>query len=165
MYRSVLADKRLLVVLDNAASPDQVRPLLPGSPGCLALVTSRDRLTGLVVREGARTLPLDILTRAESVSLLGRTVDAGRVATEPEAADALAVLCGHLPLALRIARGVFHRETADNTTIAASRHGSRRNATARTTSASPTALAAPSTRNGSKCARSRRWASGGSFSY
>jgi DNA-binding SARP family transcriptional activator/tetratricopeptide (TPR) repeat protein len=103
LYRSVLADKRVLVVLDNARSVDQVRPLLPSSGGSVALITSRDRLTGLLARDGARRLTLDVLGRDEAVALLSRIVGADRVQAEPDAARDLADLCGHLPLALRIA--------------------------------------------------------------
>jgi tetratricopeptide (TPR) repeat protein/transcriptional regulator with XRE-family HTH domain len=100
LYRSLLADRRVLVVLDNAASEAQVRPLLPGSPTCAVLVTSRARLAGL---EGARLVDLDVLDLEQAVALLGRIVGSERVAAEPEAAAELAQLCGRLPLALRVA--------------------------------------------------------------
>jgi tetratricopeptide (TPR) repeat protein len=103
MYRTLLADKRLLVVLDNARHADQVRPLLPASPGCLVLVSSRDRLLGLVARDGARPLTLDALSPAEAGELLARIVGPDRVAAEATAAAELARMCGWLPLALRIA--------------------------------------------------------------
>ena len=103
LYRSLLAGRRLLVVLDNAVSAEQVRPLLPASPGCLALVTSRNRLAGLVARDGASRLSLDILQPAESLALLRRILGAARVDVDVADARALAELCGHLPLALRIA--------------------------------------------------------------
>jgi tetratricopeptide (TPR) repeat protein/transcriptional regulator with XRE-family HTH domain len=103
LYRSLLADRRVLVVLDNAHDPGQVRPLLPASPSCVALVTSRDRLTGLAARDGARRLTLDTLTAAESRTLLGKLLDPVRVAAEPAAVDDLASVCAKLPLALRIA--------------------------------------------------------------
>jgi DNA-binding SARP family transcriptional activator len=103
LYRSRLADRRVLVVLDNAGSAEQVRPLLPGSPGCLALVTSRDRLAGLVARDGARRLSLDVLDAGEATELLTRLLGAERVRAEPDAAAELAKACAYLPLALRIA--------------------------------------------------------------
>jgi DNA-binding SARP family transcriptional activator len=103
LYRSLLASRRVIVVLDNAGSAEQVRPLLPGAAGCAALVTGREELRGLVALDGARPLRLDILPRAESVALLGRMVGRDRLAGEPVAAAELAELCGHLPLALRIA--------------------------------------------------------------
>jgi tetratricopeptide (TPR) repeat protein len=103
VYRSLLSDRQVLVVLDNAASAAQVRPLLPGGPGCVVVVTSRDRLAGLVARDGAHLLTLDVLTPAESQRLLARTVGEDRIAAEPEAGRELARLCAHLPLALRIA--------------------------------------------------------------
>jgi len=100
LYRSLLAGRRLLIVLDNASSPDQVRPLLPGAPGCLVLVTSRDELTGLVARDGAARLRLGLLSAADAAALL-------RTLLGPAAAPAtlaeLATLCARLPLALRIA--------------------------------------------------------------
>ena len=103
LYRSLLAGKRVLVVLDNARSADQVRPLLPGSPGCLAIVTSRDQLAGLVATEGARPLPLDLLTTADARELLTRRLGEARVAGEPEAVGDIIAACARLPLALTIA--------------------------------------------------------------
>ncbi|MFD0199149.1 MULTISPECIES: AfsR/SARP family transcriptional regulator [Saccharothrix] len=102
LYRSLLADRKVLVVLDNARDADQVRPLLPGTPGCLVLVTSRDRLTGLVVREGARPVRLDLLDRDEAVALLEAGVGRARSAVEPEAVDRLVTRCSGLPLALAV---------------------------------------------------------------
>jgi DNA-binding SARP family transcriptional activator len=101
-YRSFLAGRRILVVLDNAGSADQVRPLLPGSPACTVLVTSRDALAGLVARDGATRLELDVLQLEEAVALL-RTLIGARVDAEPEAAAELAGQCCRLPLALRVA--------------------------------------------------------------
>ncbi|GIG57569.1 SARP family transcriptional regulator [Longispora fulva] len=103
LYRSLLADKQVLVVLDNANTPEQLRPLLPGTSGSLALVTSRSRLAGLVVRDGARRVNLDVLLPSEAVALLTRVVGRERIEAEPAATVDLAALCGHLPLALRIA--------------------------------------------------------------
>jgi DNA-binding SARP family transcriptional activator len=103
LYRTVMADRRVLVVLDNARSVDQVRPLLPGSHGCLVLVTSRDRLAGLVARNGARQLSLDVLPPEEAFALLTRILGADRTAAEPAATAELARVCAYLPLALRIA--------------------------------------------------------------
>jgi tetratricopeptide (TPR) repeat protein/transcriptional regulator with XRE-family HTH domain len=102
-YRSALAGRRMLIVLDNAATAEQARPLLPGDPGCVVLVTSRDRLSGLVARDGARRLSVDVLSLDESRTLLWRVLGAERVAAEPEAASDLARACSRLPLALRIA--------------------------------------------------------------
>jgi DNA-binding SARP family transcriptional activator len=102
LYRSVLADRRMLVLLDNAHHPDQVRPLLPGAPGCLVLVTSRDALTGLVARDGARGLRLDVLAADEAHALLTYLLGADRVHAEEPAVAELAELCAYLPLALRI---------------------------------------------------------------
>jgi tetratricopeptide (TPR) repeat protein/transcriptional regulator with XRE-family HTH domain len=103
LYRTLLADRRVLVVLDNAGHADQVRPLLPGSKGCLVLVTSRDRLAGLVATHGAQRLGLDVLAPDEAVLLLARILGEERVATEPKATAEVAEVCGFLPLALRIA--------------------------------------------------------------
>jgi DNA-binding SARP family transcriptional activator/tetratricopeptide (TPR) repeat protein len=103
LYRTRLAGKRVLVLLDNAGSAEQVRPLLPGAGGALVLVTGRDQLAGLVARDGAVHIGLDVLDEAESQDLLGRVLGPERVGAEPAAAGELARLCGHLPLALQIA--------------------------------------------------------------
>ena len=102
MYRSQLRGRRILVVLDNAVSAGQVRPLLPGAAGCLAIVTSRNRLSGLVAVDGAQRLTLDMLPPDEAVALIARIAGDGRAAADPAAARQLAELCGRLPLALRI---------------------------------------------------------------
>jgi DNA-binding SARP family transcriptional activator len=102
LYRDMLAKKRVLVVLDNAADVDQIRPLLPGTADSLAIVTSRDRLTGLT-DGGTRRLTLDMLDADEAYALLAHLLGDGRVAAEPEATGEVARLCGNLPLALRIA--------------------------------------------------------------
>jgi DNA-binding SARP family transcriptional activator/tetratricopeptide (TPR) repeat protein len=102
MYRSLLAGRRMLVVLDDARDTEQVRPLLPSSPGCFALITSRSPLAGLVVAEGAHLLPLGLMSRAEARDLLGSYLGAKRVGREPAAAGELAELCARLPLALGI---------------------------------------------------------------
>ncbi|MDR7277452.1 ATP-binding protein [Catenuloplanes atrovinosus] len=103
LYRSMLADRRMLILLDNASSTRQVRPLLPGAPRCLVIVTSRSRLSGLVARDGARRLTVDLLPEPDAVSLL-RTLTAGYRLDDdsPDYAE-LARLCARLPLALRIA--------------------------------------------------------------
>jgi tetratricopeptide (TPR) repeat protein len=101
LYRTRLADRKMLVVLDNAASEAQVQPLLPGAAGCLVLVTSRCRLAGL---DPARTLSLDTLPVPDAVMLFTRTVGAGRLADAPAGLLAeLVEMCGRLPLAIRIA--------------------------------------------------------------
>ncbi|SNT48844.1 DNA-binding transcriptional activator of the SARP family [Asanoa hainanensis] len=101
-YRSRLSGRRVLVLLDNARDSDQVRPLLPASPGCLVIVTSRDRMTSLVTREGARYLQVDRLTEAESRQLLVNRLGARRANTDPDALDRVIALCAGLPLALAI---------------------------------------------------------------
>jgi DNA-binding SARP family transcriptional activator len=101
-YRSLLADRRVLVLLDNAVSAEQVRPLLPASSGCLVIVTSRDKLTGLVAAEGAHPIPLDLLTAEEATALLARRLGRQRIAAEPGAADQIVARCARLPLALSI---------------------------------------------------------------
>ncbi|MEV0185935.1 BTAD domain-containing putative transcriptional regulator [Streptomyces sp. NPDC050625] len=103
MYRSLLAGRRMLVVLDNAIGSEQVRPLLPGAKGCLALVSSRNKLTGLVARDGANRIRLEVLRPGESLDLLRYILGSRRVDADLGAASALASYCGHLPLALRIA--------------------------------------------------------------
>jgi tetratricopeptide (TPR) repeat protein len=103
LYRSLLADKRMLVVLDNARDTGQVRPLLPGSSGCVVLVTSRNQLTGLVAADGAHPVVLDLLSPAEAREFLTRRLGTTRVAAEPVAAEEIATRCARLPLALAIA--------------------------------------------------------------
>ncbi len=100
LYRSLLDERRMLVVLDNAATPQQIRPLLPGSPGCLVIVTSRSSLTGLVARNGAQRINLDVLPADDAVALLGTFLGSDRVAAHPQAAHRLALLCAYLPVAL-----------------------------------------------------------------
>src|SRR5262249_20931793 len=100
LYRSLLADRRVLVVLDNAADEAQIRPLLPAGAGNSVLVTSGVRLAGLTPAE---VIDLEVLPPEQAVELLGKIVGAGRVAAESGAAAQIAALCGYLPLALRIA--------------------------------------------------------------
>ncbi|MEU7133564.1 BTAD domain-containing putative transcriptional regulator [Streptomyces sp. NPDC046261] len=100
LFRSTLSQRRVLLLLDNAASDDQVRPLIPGAAGCAVLVTSRAWLTGL---EGARHMRLDVMPPEEALALLRRIIGADRVDAEPRAAAQLTDVCGSLPLALRIA--------------------------------------------------------------
>jgi DNA-binding SARP family transcriptional activator len=102
LYRSLMAGRRMLVLLDNARDSDQARPLLPGSPGCLVLVTSRSELPGLVAAEGARTLRLGVFSDAEALELLARRIGSAGVAAEPDVARELTLLCARLPLALAI---------------------------------------------------------------
>jgi tetratricopeptide (TPR) repeat protein len=102
LFRSLLADKRALVILDNAAGEEQVRPLLPGSGRCLAVVTSRRQLTGLAATSGARLITLDVLADDEARDLLADRIGPGRAAAEPAALAELAALCAGLPLALAI---------------------------------------------------------------
>ncbi len=101
LYRSVLAGKQVLVILDNARDAAQVRPLLPGSQTCLAVVTSRARLPGLAATEGARLVPLDVLTAGEAHELLASRLGE-RARAEADAAQQLTEACSRLPLALSI---------------------------------------------------------------
>jgi DNA-binding SARP family transcriptional activator len=101
-YRTLLADRRVLVMLDNARDADQIRPLMPAGRGCLTVVTSRNRLDPLVAGEGAARLRLEPLPADESRALLARVLGERVLYQEPAAADELARLCAHLPLALRI---------------------------------------------------------------
>jgi DNA-binding SARP family transcriptional activator/Tfp pilus assembly protein PilF len=101
-YRSLLAGKQVLIVLDNASTVEQVRSLLPGSPSCAVLVTSRDSLAGLVSRDGARRLDLDLLPLPDAIALLRELIRA-QADAEPEAVAELARQCARLPLALRVA--------------------------------------------------------------
>ncbi|MFD6301806.1 NB-ARC domain-containing protein, partial [Streptomyces sp. NPDC060223] len=103
LYRTLLADKRMLIVLDNARDAEQVRPLIPGARGCAVVITSRSQLAGLVASDGAHQLRLDVLDPDEARQLLGSIVGESRVAAEEEAARRLVRLCGGLPSAIRIA--------------------------------------------------------------
>ncbi|MDX6354692.1 MAG: hypothetical protein QOF98_1595 [Streptomyces sp.] len=103
LLRTLLARRRMLVVLDNAGSADTVRPLLPGGSDSLVLVTSRNRLDSLAVRDGARRVTLDVLPQPDALDLLGARAPSGRLAAEPAAADELVRQCAGLPLALSIA--------------------------------------------------------------
>lgn len=102
LYRTLMADRRVLVVLDNARDEQQVRPLLPGPGRCLTLITSRNRLSGLVATNGAIPLNLDLLTDAEALDLLSRRLGPGRIVAERTAVDHLIATCAGLPLALCI---------------------------------------------------------------
>ncbi|UBU17907.1 AfsR/SARP family transcriptional regulator [Nonomuraea gerenzanensis] len=112
LYRSLLAGRRMLILLDNAHDSDQVRPLLPSAPGCLALITSRAELTGLVAAEGARTLALGLFSPAESRELLTRRLGAAKVGAEPQAVDDIVARCAGLPLALSIVAARAHTRPA-----------------------------------------------------
>ena len=103
LYRSMVAGKRLLIVIDNARDVDQVRPLLPGAPGSMVVVTSRARMAGLAVGEGAHLLTLDLLAEDEARQLLADRLGTRRAAAEPGAVSELISLCTRLPLALAIA--------------------------------------------------------------
>jgi DNA-binding SARP family transcriptional activator len=107
-FRSLLASRRVVIVLDNAVGAEQVRPLLPGTPGCLVIVTSRNRLAGLVARDGAVRLSIDVLSADCSQELLRRILGAAVVEAQPATARELASYCGYLPLALRIAAELAH---------------------------------------------------------
>jgi tetratricopeptide (TPR) repeat protein/transcriptional regulator with XRE-family HTH domain len=100
LYRSLMADRQAIVLLDNAADEAQVRPLLPAGAGNALIVTSRNRLTGL---PGTELIDLDVFPPEQAVELLGKIAGADRIAREPAAAQLIAALCGYLPLALRIA--------------------------------------------------------------
>jgi DNA-binding SARP family transcriptional activator len=102
LYRSLLSGRKVLVLLDNARDVDQVRPLLPGSPGCLVIVTSRDRLAGLVAADGAHRLSLDLFPAHAARDFLARRLGADRLAADQPAADEIVGWCAGLPLALAI---------------------------------------------------------------
>ncbi|GIJ76403.1 DNA-binding transcriptional activator of the SARP family [Micromonospora phaseoli] len=110
LYRSTVSGRRMLIVLDNARDAEQVRPLLPGIPGCAVLVTSRQQLSGLVAAEGADPVTLDLLTAAEARELLASRLGGDRVAAEPRAVEGIVERCSGLPLALAIvaARAAAH---------------------------------------------------------
>ncbi|MFD7819047.1 BTAD domain-containing putative transcriptional regulator [Streptomyces sp. NPDC059785] len=102
-FRTLLAGKRMLLLLDNARDAAQVRPLLPGAPGCLAIVTSRSRLPGLVAVDGAHPVDLDVLSVPEARELLARRLTTGRIEAEPQAVEEIISRCARLPLALAVA--------------------------------------------------------------
>ncbi|MEU7121581.1 AfsR/SARP family transcriptional regulator [Streptomyces zaomyceticus] len=102
LFRSLLADRRILLVLDNARDEQQVRPLLPAGDGCLTLITSRNQLPGLIASEGAKPLTLALPSQAEAHQALERRLGTGRLAAEPTAAADIIRLCGRLPLAMAV---------------------------------------------------------------
>jgi tetratricopeptide (TPR) repeat protein len=127
LYRSLLAGKRILIVLDNARDSEQVRPLLPGAAGCMVLVTSRSRLTGLIALDGAIPLTVDLLTLREACELLVRRLGVARVTSEQQAADELIGLCARLPLAVNIAASrAIARPSARLSSLAAELRDTRR---------------------------------------
>jgi DNA-binding SARP family transcriptional activator/tetratricopeptide (TPR) repeat protein len=130
LYRSLLAGKRILIVLDNARDGEQARPLLPGTAGCLALVTSRNQLTTLVAATGAHPLTLDLLTDHEARQLLARRLGPDRVAAEPAAVNQIVAACARLPLALAIAAARAQQSGFRLAAVAAElhEHGNRPNA-------------------------------------
>ncbi len=133
LLRTMLAGRRVLIVLDNADSADQVRPLLPGTPGSMVLVTSRDSLTGLVVTDAAHRLTLDVFSPDEALRLVTDIIGPGRAAAEPAALRELIRQCARLPLALRIAAG----------RVAARQHGSVTGGVAERAGNGPARLDAP----------------------
>ncbi len=102
LYRSLIAGRQMLIVLDNARDEQQVRPLLPASQASLVIITSRNQLTGLAVDGGAQLHSLDLLNQDEAVQLLTARIGDPRAAAEPDAVDEIARLCAHLPLALAV---------------------------------------------------------------
>ncbi|MBF9131563.1 tetratricopeptide repeat protein [Plantactinospora sp. S1510] len=103
LYRSLLATRQTLVLLDNAADAAQVRPLLPGSPGCVVIVTSRNRLTGLVAVDGARAVVLAVMSTGEATEMLAARLGPDQVAAHTDAVDQIVDRCGGLPLGLAVA--------------------------------------------------------------
>ncbi len=102
LYRSLLAGRALLIVLDNASDPEQVRPLLPGPPGCVVLVTSRNTMSGLVTSEAARPVPLDLMSEAEALAVLDRRLGRERTDAERDAVREIIARAAGLPLALAV---------------------------------------------------------------
>lgn len=124
-YRSVLATRRMLVVLDNARDAEQVRPLLPGARGCLTVVTSRSQLTGLVATEHAHALIVDVLSAAEARDLLARRLGADAVAADPAAAGEIIARCARLPLALAVVAARAATQAVPLSALAAELHDAR----------------------------------------
>jgi len=110
-YRSLLAGRRMLIVLDNARTVEQVRPLLPGDSACAVVVTSRDALAGLIARDGAARLELDLLPLEDALEVLGELIG-DRAAADPDATRRLAACCARLPLALRVAAELANARAA-----------------------------------------------------
>ncbi|MGW0792670.1 BTAD domain-containing putative transcriptional regulator [Streptomyces sp. NPDC002911] len=110
LYRSLLATRRVLVVLDNARDTEQIRPLLPGTGTCSVIVTSRTQLHGLVAGDGARPLVLGLMTGSEAGDVLARRIGTDRTSAEPGAVEDIVRSCGRLPLALAVvaARAAMH---------------------------------------------------------
>lgn len=105
LFRSLVADRRMLIILDNARDSEQVTPLLPGSSTCTVLVTSRNRLTRLITAHGAHSLPVDVLTDADARELLATRLGSDRLVAEPDALATLVARCAGLPLALSVIAG------------------------------------------------------------
>ncbi|MFD5571735.1 AfsR/SARP family transcriptional regulator [Streptomyces cadmiisoli] len=125
LHRTRLAGKRVLLLLDNARDAAQVRPLLPGAPGCLVIVTSRHQMAGLVAVDGALPVHLDVLSEPEARHFLARRLGQSRTAAEPEAVTDIVALCSRLPLALAITAARAATRTAmPLTTLARELHDS-----------------------------------------
>jgi DNA-binding SARP family transcriptional activator/tetratricopeptide (TPR) repeat protein len=123
LYRTLLAERRILMVLDNARDAEQVRPLLPGAGGSLVVVTSRSPMTSLVALEGARTLTLSVLTESEARELLAQRLGAQRIAAERVATDQLISSCARLPLALAIAAALVATRPGESLAVVAAAIG------------------------------------------
>src|SRR5207244_998781 len=102
LYRSLVAGRRMLVVLDNARDAGQIRPLLPASPTVAVMVTSRRHLISLAAVDGAHILPVDVLSTVEARELLSSRLGSRRVTGEPDAVDQIIAACGRLPIALAV---------------------------------------------------------------
>jgi len=126
LYRSLLAGRRMLILADNARDPSQVRPLLPGVPGCTVLVTSRNHLTGLAATDGARLIGIDVLTEEEARDLLAARLGRDRAAAEAAAVGELIGLCGRLPLALAIVAALAAARPTSRLSVLAAELRSRR---------------------------------------
>ena len=123
LYRTLLAERRVLIVLDNARDADQVRPLLPGGAGCVAVITSRSPLAGLVALEGAKALTLDVLTTSEARLMVAERLGNRPAQAEPAAIDRLIEACARLPLALAIATALIGTRTGQSCGAAATSLG------------------------------------------